>query len=105
MTPDPKITDAELSAAELLRIGSTVTWCHSSSNGRSIGFSTRRGKIIDINAGNGMACVKYRGKLVWLPLRRFRSASARTELTEMVAGPERAHSVVTAEPTQQEGRG
>ena len=68
----------------LLGVGSSVTWCHSSSNGRSIGFTTRRGKIVQINHENGMAFVKFRGTHLWIRLTRLRSASARTELTEMV---------------------
>lgn len=72
----------------LLAIGSEVTWCHASSRRRSIGFTTRRGKIIDIDRERNMACVKTQksGKLQWLPLHRFRSATARSELTEMVMG-------------------
>lgn len=69
-----------------LAVGASVTWCHSSSNGRSIGFSTRRGKIVQLNHENGMAFVKYRQTHLWVPIKRLRSASARTELTEMVMG-------------------
>lgn len=68
-----------------IKVGDPVTWMHSSSNGRSIGFSTRTGKLVQINKENGMAQAKTRhGKLQWLPLRRFRNANVRSELTEMV---------------------
>jgi hypothetical protein len=46
-----------------------------------------------------MAQLKYKGKLVWLPLERLRSASARSELTEMVMG-EKSETTPSTQTTE-----
>ena len=64
-----------------LNVGDLVTWTHSSSNGKTIKFSTRSGEIIRFSADLAMAKMRN-GKRVILPIARFRKAGEGTEITD-----------------------
>lgn len=69
-------------AFHTLKIGDTVTWCHSSSRGRNIGFTTKRGKITNLD--EKFAWARCKGKTTCLPISRFRPEGVMTDLTQMV---------------------
>jgi hypothetical protein len=65
-----------------LKSGDSVSWMHARSNGSSIGFSTRNGKITQINGG--LAFVKMRnGRVENVWLKQLRKDGEKTELTEI----------------------
>lgn len=86
---DDEVEPGLVGSGDLFGVGASVTWCHSSIKGRPVGLVTRCGTIIDRT--EKQACVKYRGKPIWLTLHRFRIAGARTELTDLIYGPESKH--------------
>lgn len=73
-----------------LQIGDRVEWMHCRSNGTSLGFSTREGKIVSF-LGN-TACVKQRnGRKQWVGLEdltRDGEKNGVTKLFETLAGTE-----------------
>jgi len=87
-SPQP-VAEAEnlvgVASTALFCVGDSVTWTHATSNGKSIGFSTRQGKIETIM--KTQAHVKLRNnRREWVLLKRLRKEGQRTELTEMIMG-------------------
>lgn len=80
-----------------LCVGDEVTWTHCTSNGHSMGFSARQGKITGINGG--LAYVKMRnGRETYVLVTSLRRKGEKTQLTEMVeemgaSSPKAADSV------------
>ena len=81
-TTDAKGEPAVASTA--LLAGDRVTWTHTTSNGRSINFRVREGRVVE-QIGN-LVTVKYRGKQDTLHRDRVRRVGERNELTEFVCG-------------------
>lgn len=59
-----------------------VTWTHAYRRGRSVNFTTRKGKIIQFIGSH--ADVKYRGEVYRIKLDRLRPEGDKTELTEWI---------------------
>ena len=68
---------------EPLQVGDRVTWCHAGASGKSIIFSTRNGKITNINGSTAVVQMRN-GRSQLLPIKRLRRAGETTELTEML---------------------
>lgn len=75
-----------------IKVGDSVTWTHVKQNGNRIGFSTREGKVVEMN--NVVAKLKMRnGRCDHRAIKDLRKAGETTELTESFA----AHCRVTAD--------
>lgn len=83
MSNDTTKDQPEADSGALFRVGDRVTWMHATSNGKSLGFSTRRGVIVEL--GKITASVKMgNNKRAWVRLANLRHVGKPTELTEMV---------------------
>ncbi len=65
-------------------VGDRVTWTHCRSNGRSIQFSTRTGKIVLCRHRDAFCKQDRNGRTEWVLYGRMRRAGQRTELTDIV---------------------
>lgn len=67
-------------------VGQDVTWMHCSSNGRSLGFATREGKIKQL--GNKAAFVKRHrsGKTEWVSYENLTPAGEKNAVTKLFEG-------------------
>ena len=64
-----------------LKEGDQVQWTHSRANGSSLQFTTRKGKVLQVN--HGSALVKMRnGRSTMVPVRKLRPIGGKSELTE-----------------------
>ncbi len=65
-------------------VGASVTWTHCRSNGRSIQFTTRHGRILELGKSIAL-CKQHRsGRTEWVRYDRLRIEGVRTELTDLV---------------------
>jgi hypothetical protein len=79
-------TPAAVHSNDEFCIGQDVTWMHCSSNGRSLGFSTREGKIKQL--GNKAAFVKRHrsGKTEWVSYENLTPAGDKNAVTKLFEG-------------------
>jgi hypothetical protein len=70
--------------AVTLTVGDRVTWCHYGRAGRGLTIATRRGVIRAVERGDATARMGN-GKLVRLPVGRFRKEGQVTEVTQILA--------------------
>lgn len=84
-TPAASAGSCAAAGSAVFRCGDEVTWTHCRSNGRSIQFTRREGRIVEVGKVIAL-CKRHRATAEWVRIDRLRHAGDRSELTDLVMG-------------------